>query len=98
MTAGARRVVRRDGRRGLLRGTTTSGGDRSAALLIRIWLEDGSPFLRGRMTGMDTSPGQRGAAESTVALVASRRDVVDAVRAWLDEFLGEGTTAVDGDG
>jgi hypothetical protein len=50
------------------------------------------------MTGMDTSPGQRGAAASTVALVASRRDVVDAVRAWLDEFLGEGTTAVDGDG
>ena len=56
-------------------------GDRSAALLVRVWSEDGGRTLRGRLTGRDTSPGAPG---TTVALVASAEGVLDAVRDWLD--------------
>ena len=44
---------------------------------------------------MDTSPGPGGAAELTVALASSSRDVVAAVRAWLDEFLVDASDSVD---
>lgn len=36
---------------------------------------------------METSPGPGGAAEVTVALASSSRDVVAAVRAWLDDLV-----------
>jgi hypothetical protein len=57
--------------------------DRSAALLVRIWLEDGAVSFRARMTAV----GMQGARDQTVALAASTTDVIDAVGKWLDEFL-----------
>jgi hypothetical protein len=47
---------------------------------------------------METSPGGRGVEEVAVALAASPRDVVDAVRVWLDRFTGDARDPVDGDG
>jgi hypothetical protein len=75
----------------------TVDGDRSAALLVRVWLEDGVESFRGRLTSMDTSPGPGGAGEATVALTASPRDVLDAVRAWLEDFLRDATNSIDSD-
>ncbi|WP_179966110.1 hypothetical protein [Modestobacter altitudinis] len=72
-------------------------GDRSAALLLRIWRDDGARSFRGRMTSMDTWPMSAGEELATVGLAASPRDVMDAVRAWLDEFLGDAPMSIDGD-
>lgn len=71
------------------RGTrgTTVDGDRSAALLVRVWFEDGALTLRGRLTSRDTWPAGTGPPETTVAMAATPEDVVDAVRAWLDAVL-----------
>ena len=66
------------------RGTAAVHGDRSAVLLVRVWVEDDAWTLRGRLTSRDTSPGGAGTPETTVALAASPDDVLDAVRAWLD--------------
>jgi hypothetical protein len=60
-------------------------------------VEDCGRTLRGRLTGRDTSPGGGGAPETTVALVASAEDVVDAVRAWLDAVRRDPSPAPDGD-
>jgi hypothetical protein len=76
----------------------TVDGGRSAALLVRVWFEDGARTLRGRLTSRDTSPGGPGSAETTVALAASPEDVVDAVRAWLDTVRRDQPRAGDGDG
>jgi hypothetical protein len=76
----------------------TVDGDRSAALLVRIWLEDGAQSFRGRLTTLGTSPGRRGTEEATVALAASPDDVLDAVRAWLDAFLRDARNSIDSDG
>lgn len=97
MTAHGHWVLRRGGLQGRLGWAVTSDGDRSAALLVRVWLEGGAPSFRGRLTTMDTSRGQRGVEEATVALASSPRDVVDAVRAWLDEFLRDATSSIDSD-
>jgi hypothetical protein len=63
--------------------------DRSAALLVRVWLEDGADQFRARVTavGLDASEEDR-----TVALASSPREVVDAVGDWLDRFVGHETT------
>jgi len=63
--------------------------DRSAALLIRVWLEDGTEQFRARVTavGLDASEEDR-----TVAVASSPPEVVDAVGDWLDRFVGQGTT------
>jgi len=73
-------------------------GDRSGALVVRVWLEDGADSFRGRLTSIDTSPAAAGAGAATVALVSSPRDAVEAVRTWLEEFLGDAADPVDGDG
>jgi hypothetical protein len=65
----------------------TVDGDRSAALLVRVWFEDGARTLRGRLTSRDTSPGGPGRPEVTVALAATPDEVLDAVRSWLDDLL-----------
>jgi hypothetical protein len=71
--------------------TVTVDGDRSAALLVRVWLEsDGGQAFRGRLTAVDTTPGPRAGEEATVAVASSTDEIVDAVRAWLDDFLGGG--------
>jgi hypothetical protein len=63
--------------------------DRSAALLIRVWLEEGTDQFRARVTavGLDAPEEDR-----TVALASSRREVIDAVGDWLDRFVRLGTT------
>jgi hypothetical protein len=74
----------------------TVDGERSAVLLLRVWSEEGVPTtLRGRLTTRDTSPGGPGAPETTVAVAASREDVLDAVRAWLAVFLRDLPPAAD---
>jgi hypothetical protein len=57
--------------------------ERSAALLIRVWLEDGEAF-RGRVLMIDPADG----TEQTVSVASTRGELVDAVRLWLDDFFG----------
>ena len=72
-------------------------GDRSAVLLLRVWLADGARTVRGRLTKVDTSPGRRGGEETSVAVVSSPRDAAEVVRAWLDGFLEEAPDGTDSD-
>ena len=60
---------------------------RSAALVVRIWLEGGPEGFRARLTTGDPSAGSAAADALTVAVVGSPEAVVDAVRAWLDDFV-----------
>ncbi|MGY1636852.1 hypothetical protein ACI78V_09380 [Geodermatophilus sp. SYSU D00742] len=62
--------------------------DRSAALLVRVWLEEGDQF-RARLTAVGLDAAE---AEQAVSLAASPSDVVEAVRNWLNQFLDYGTT------
>ncbi len=61
--------------------------DRSASLLLRVWLEDGDGF-RARLTSVDTSAGQLDGAEVTVGVASSPSDVITLVDTWLTKFLG----------
>ncbi|MGY5891501.1 hypothetical protein [Blastococcus deserti] len=61
--------------------------DRSATLVLRVWLESGSDDFRGRLTAVDTTVGHEG-GEVTLGVVSSASDAVEAVRAWLDDFVG----------
>ncbi len=63
--------------------------DRSAVLLVRVWLEDGAEQFRARViaVGLDAAEEDR-----TVALASSPREVIDAVSDWLDRFFDYGTT------
>lgn len=65
--------------------------DRSAALLIRVWLEDGGDEFRARLTTVGGPPGDDPVDDVTVAVASSARDVVDAVSEWLDGFLRNST-------
>jgi hypothetical protein len=86
---GPRLPVRGDATDGRPGWAVTVDGDRSAVLLVRVWLEsDGGQAFRGRLTAVDTTPGLRAGEEATVAVASSTDEVVDAVRAWLDGFLG----------
>jgi hypothetical protein len=62
--------------------------ERSAALLVRVWLEDGDGGFRARVTavGSESSPDDR-----TIALAASPGEVIDAVSGWLEAFESYGT-------
>jgi hypothetical protein len=68
--------------------------DRSAALLVRVWLEDETE-VRARLTAVDVVPGRGPGQEVTVAVASTPGDVIKAVRAWLDEFLGHAVDSVD---
>ena len=56
--------------------------DRSATLLVRVWLEDDGA-LRARLTAVTP---EHGVPPIDVATVASARDVLVAVRGWLEHF------------
>jgi hypothetical protein len=71
-------------------------GDRSAVLVVRVWLEGDTDQVRARLTTAGTTPGSGVGAEVTVTAAASPSDVVRAVRAWLDEFLDTGSVSIDG--
>ncbi len=64
----------------------TLDDDRSATLILRVWLEGGTNGFRGRVTTVDTTV-RHGTGELTVGVTSSPGEMVDAVRAWLDEFL-----------
>ncbi len=97
MTPRGRRVVRSGGPQGRPRWAGTVAGDRTAVLLVRVWRENGAESFRARLTSMDTTPGQPAAEETTVAVGSTRRDVVDAVHAWLDVFVRDPLNSTDGD-
>jgi len=61
--------------------------DRSAALLLRVWMEEGSDQFRARL--MEVGPGPE--SDRTVAVASSTEDVVEAVRRWLDDVTGSRT-------
>jgi hypothetical protein len=62
--------------------------ERSAALLLRVWLEDGTDEFRARVTAVRLeSPGE----DRTIAVATSPSQVLDAVSHWLDEFVRTGT-------
>ncbi len=61
--------------------------ERSAALLVRVWLEGGSDRFRARVSAV----GPDGARDDrTIAVTASPSELLDAVRHWLDGFLSDG--------
>ncbi len=97
MTPRGRRVVRSSGPQGRPRWAVTVAGDRTAVLLVRVWLDNGAGSFRARLTSMDTTPGQPADGETTVAVGSTRRDVVDAVRAWLDVFVRDPSSSIDSD-
>jgi hypothetical protein len=73
----------------------TLNDDRSAALLIRVWVEEGVDGFRGRVSSIDTSGGAEGSGEVTFAVASSTSDVLDAVRRWLDDFTRPGANPID---
>jgi hypothetical protein len=70
-------------------------GDRSAALLIRVWLEDRNEF-RARLIAVATGQIDAAGEETTIAISSSPSDVLRTVSEWLDRFLGDATDAIDG--
>jgi hypothetical protein len=62
--------------------------DRSAALLLRVWIEEGSDQFRARLMAVGSDQG----SDRTVALASSPDDVIEAVSRWLDEYLRRGTS------
>jgi hypothetical protein len=62
--------------------------DRSAALLLRVWTEEGSDQFRARL--MAIGPGQ--GSDRTVAVASSPDEVLAAVGRWLDEYLRQETS------
>ncbi|MGY1640609.1 hypothetical protein ACI782_05675 [Geodermatophilus sp. SYSU D00703] len=71
--------------------------DRSSALLIRVWLENADAF-RARLTSLAGATDQSPAHEVTVAVTSSPGEVLNAVRDWLDDFIGDGTDPIDSGG
>jgi hypothetical protein len=60
--------------------------ERSAALLVRVWLEDGADGFRARVTAVGAARGAAG-EDPTVAVAATPSDLLDAMREWLDSFV-----------
>lgn len=60
--------------------------NRSATLLLRVWLESGTDDFRARLTTLDTSPGKAGVPELTVGVASSPDEVINLVRMWLAAF------------
>ncbi len=57
----------------------------SAGLLLRVWLEGPGAF-RARLLTLHADAAGTSAEEVTVAVASSPEAVLDAVRAWLDDF------------
>ena len=63
------------------------GDERSAVLLVRVWLEGNPPGLRARISG---SPGTAGMADQPIATASTRAAVAAVVRGWLEGFTASG--------
>jgi hypothetical protein len=74
----------------------TLNDDRSAALLIRVWVEEGTGGFRSRVSSIDTSGGGD-TGEITVAVASSTDDVLGAVRRWLEDFTRRVSDPIDTD-
>jgi hypothetical protein len=75
----------------------TLDDDRSAALVIRVWLEGESDQFRSRLTAATASAGSSLGDEVTVAVASSPREVTDAVSEWLQEFVRDALKRIDSD-
>jgi hypothetical protein len=64
--------------------------DRASALLVRVWLE-GPGVFRARLTTLVAGTEESPVDEATVAVASSPREVLDAVRDWLDDVIGDAT-------
>jgi hypothetical protein len=69
--------------------------DRSAALLVRVWLEGDIGAMRARLTALRPARNGEPPEEVTVAVVASVGDVLRAVSEWLEEVLGPRPEPID---
>jgi hypothetical protein len=69
--------------------------DRSAALLVRVWLEGDLGAVRARLTALRPSQGSEPPEQVTVAVVASADDVLRAVSEWLDDVVGHRPEPID---
>jgi len=67
----------------------------SAALLIRVWLEEAGEFRARLLTPADVSAAAPG-GEVTIAVASSPDAVLDAVRRWLDGLTRRAASPVDG--
>jgi hypothetical protein len=70
--------------------------DRSAVLLVRVWLEDGSIF-RARLTSPRRSEDDQIGDDVTVAVTSSPGDTLSAVGDWLDRFIHAAQYRIDGE-
>jgi hypothetical protein len=61
--------------------------NRSAVLLIRVWLEGADDAFRARLTAPGLPGDGAPTEETTVAVAASPQDVVAAVEEWLAGYL-----------
>jgi hypothetical protein len=66
----------------------TLNQDRSASLLVRVWLEGGTEGFRARLTSVDTSAGSDEGSEVTVGVASSPSEVIAVVQTWLAAFVG----------
>lgn len=80
-----------------LRGAVHVDGDRRAALLVSVWVEDGTDTFRCRLTAVDTSPGAGAGQETTLAVTASPSETIATISEWLDDFLDRAATSIDTD-
>ena len=69
----------------------------SAALLIRVWLEDTGEF-RARLLAVRHGAAELSAEETTVAVAASPGEALDVVRVWLEESTRRAANAAGHDG
>jgi hypothetical protein len=60
--------------------------NRSASLLVRVWIEHGTEF-RARLTNVDTSPDAESDQEVNMGVASTPSDVLAMVGTWLSEFL-----------
>ncbi len=70
--------------------------DRSAVLLLRVWLEDGGEQFRARLSSLARARDEGQEEELTVAVASSPSDVLTALGDWLDEFLDHAPDPIDG--
>ncbi|MGY1706534.1 hypothetical protein ACI79C_18355 [Geodermatophilus sp. SYSU D00697] len=62
--------------------------DRSAALVVRAWREEGVDGFRARVVAVGLGASEQ---DRTIAVASSPGEVLDAVGHWLDEFVGDQT-------
>lgn len=72
----------------LMQGKELVTDDRTAAMLVRVWLEDDGQVFRARLlaVGGEGADDRGDGPERTIATVSSPGDLLAAVGDWLDDF------------